>query len=262
MRKRLALSVMLLALTVSGYGETFHEKFDRTVTLAPGSKLSLDNVNGGVVVRTWNRPEVRIEADKSISGAYDAEGVKKRFATIAIDVRTSTGGVAIRTVAPDQASSIFQWIAGAGADYSVKYVLTIPARTDLNLETVNGGMDVDGVSGMIQIGTTNGGIVVRNASGLVNAETTNGSIRVQLPHPTPNAPMSFETTNGAVSVELPSSYRGNVNLRTTNGSVRSDLPVTTTRAGKNYLDGSINGGGPALKVQTTNGSIAIVRAGS
>ncbi|MEO8215948.1 MAG: DUF4097 family beta strand repeat-containing protein [Acidobacteriota bacterium] len=262
MRKRLGFIIFMLAMTMSVYAETFHEKFDRTVDLAPGSRLSIANVNGGVVVRTWNRPQVRIEADKSISGAFDADGVKKRLEAIVIEVKSSQNGLAVRTVAPEAGNSLIQWIAGSGTEYNVKYVLTIPERMDLNLQTVNGGMDVDGVSGMLQIETTNGGITVRNAAGMVNAETTNGSIRVQLPRPSADSSMSFETTNGAVSVELPASYRGNIKLRTTNGSIRSDLPVATSRAGKNYMDGSINGGGPTLKIQTTNGSIAIVRSGS
>ncbi len=46
--------------------------------------------------------------------------------------------------------------------------------------------------------------------------------------------------------------------RTTNGSVRTDFPITvqgTLR--KNRLDGEINGGGAALELRTTNGSIRI-----
>src|SRR5438270_222263 len=49
-----------------------------------------------------------------------------------------------------------------------------------------------------------------------------------------------------------------IDAANTNGSIESDLPITTSGAqNKHSLHGTMNGGGPELRLRTTNGSIHI-----
>ncbi len=92
--------------------------------------------------------------------------------------------------------------------------------------------------------------------GSVDAETTNGSISVALAQHN-GQDMKCETTNGSVRIALPGNYKGNVVAETTNGRIHTNFPVTSTSWSKRSLNGTINGGGPLLELETTNGSIHI-----
>jgi DUF4097 and DUF4098 domain-containing protein YvlB len=62
---------------------------------------------------------------------------------------------------------------------------------------------------------------------------------------------------------VPATFRANLDASTTNGSIRSDLPVTVSgQINRRSLRGALNGGGPELELETTNGSIQILKGGA
>jgi DUF4097 and DUF4098 domain-containing protein YvlB len=68
----------------------------------------------------------------------------------------------------------------------------------------------------------------------------------------------LETTNGGIHARLPRTLAARIDAANTNGSIESDLPVTTSGSqNKHSLHGTTNGGGPELRLRTTNGSIHI-----
>jgi DUF4097 and DUF4098 domain-containing protein YvlB len=139
----------------------------------------------------------------------------------------------------------------------VTYEVTVPRSMSLDLENTNGAIEVADVRGSHKLYTTNGHIELARCAGDVAAETTNGGIKAELLDVTPGKRVSLETTNGRISLAAPPTLAAELDAATTNGSVDTDLPVTTTRTGKHSLRGMINGGGPSLRLRTTNGSIEI-----
>ncbi|HET9210871.1 MAG TPA: DUF4097 family beta strand repeat-containing protein, partial [Thermoanaerobaculia bacterium] len=94
------------------------------------------------------------------------------------------------------------------------------------------------------------------SEGAVKAESSNGGIDAELARLS-GKDLSFETSNGGVSLRLPRGARFTVDAETSNGSVRSDFPVAGERPGKHSLQGPVNGGGPKLRVRTSNGGVRI-----
>jgi hypothetical protein len=63
-----------------------------------------------------------------------------------------------------------------------------------------------------------------------------------------------------IQVTLPENVRADLEANTTNGSVTSELPLSLQgEISKRRMEGKINGGGPLLKLRTTNGGISIVK---
>jgi DUF4097 and DUF4098 domain-containing protein YvlB len=209
-------------------------------------------------VQSWDRNEIRVEAEKTVDGSGDA--AKSAIKEIKVDVREEGDSLRIRTVMPkDHDGGFLSWLAGNNVDASVRYTITVPRRTNLDLETVNGRIGVNGIDGVMELETTNGKIEIAKCSGRVNAETTNGGILAQLATTSPGK-MELETTNGSVKLELPASFRANLDAETTNGSIKSDFPITVQGTiERNSLNGAMNGGGETLRIHTTNGSISIVK---
>jgi hypothetical protein len=163
---------------------------------------------------------------------------------------------------------------------AVDLEIQVPARTNLELSTVNDGdIKVDGVDGEIEVGNVNGSITLTSVSGSILAHTVNGKLSAKLLHVTPQKPMAFTSLNGAVDITLPAMVKANLKLRSDNGAVYTDFELKamsqpssvvedTRHSGGRYrvevnkvIYGALNGGGPDFEMRTFNGNI-YVRKGS
>lgn len=243
----------MFAATASA--DRLQESFDRILEVRAGTPVSIDNVNGRIIVTTWDQPRVRIHA---VRKAEAREALDK----LTVDVRQTGDGVLIETRMPRRDNGgFFDMLFGNDGNASVDYDVTIPRASDLKVENTNGGITASDVSGTINLATTNGRIEALRCSGTINAGTTNGSIKAELVAVASGKPMKFETTNGSISLAVPPSFAADVEAETTNGSIRTDLPVTTKSFSRRELRGTINGGGAQLGLYTTNGSIEVRSTG-
>jgi hypothetical protein len=221
----------------------------REYTLAgTGGVLHMDaNPNGSVRVTAWDKSEVRVVAKVEAHGKSlaDAEA-------IAQEVKVETGSRDVRSTGPHNLVGHRNW--------SVSYEVWAPAATDLRLRTTNGGLSVEGISGVFDIETTNGGIDLKGVAGDVRAETTNGGITIALAGSTWNGTgIRAETTNGGIRLIVPEGFSAMLEAETTNGGIDVDFPVTIQgRLGKD-LHAKLGDGGPVIHLETTNGSVSIRR---
>jgi hypothetical protein len=277
-RRFIAPGVLLLAGALvrvprAAQAATLTESFDKTFALSSGGKLAVGNTNGAITMEVWDRDEVRVEAVKRVKAATE-DRARHLMSELQIEVVPAPGSLRVSTRTP-QDQGFFSWLFGGGGEAQVEYHLHMPRRVALSVETVNGsvilsgaegntrlrstngGLRVTGAHGLLDLETTNGGIYVHQSAGGVRAGTTNGSIDVELTQVSDR--VELESTNGGLTVRVPRDLHATVDAGTTNGSVHSDLPVATTAASsKRHLRGSINGGGPELRLSTTNGSIHVV----
>jgi hypothetical protein len=269
----LAGALAAAAAAMPAAAATVEERFDQTFPLAAGGTLRIGNTNGAITVEAWDRDEARVEALKEVRGRTDAEA-RDTMRRLQIVATPGTGSLRIDTRYPSNGGGFLDWLFGGSVHAKVTYRLHVPRRLQLTARSVNGGvtltgtrgkavlattngtLTVAGVDGPLELETTNGNIAVRQAAGAVRAETTNGSVEAELSRL--DGTLSLESTNGTLTVRLPSGVRATLDAETTNGSVRSDLPVTATATSSRHLRGAINGGGPQLKLSTTNGGIRIL----
>ena len=141
---------------------------------------------------------------------------------------------------------------------SVTYEVVVPRSMNLQIENTNGAIEASDVSGSHRVETTNGHIRLARCAGDLDAETTNGGIEAELTSVTAGHVVRLETTNGGINARLPRKLAASLDASTTNGGIESDLPVASRgKLDKHSLRGTINGGGPDLRMRTTNGSIHI-----
>jgi DUF4097 and DUF4098 domain-containing protein YvlB len=153
---------------------------------------------------------------------------------------------------------------------SCDVTVEVPARSNLNLSTVNNGaIHVEGVDGELEIANVN----LSRVGGSVVAHTTNGEVKVSMLRVTPGKPMAFTTLNGDVDITLPASTKANLRLRSDNGQLFTDFDfaaqaaeVQETREGGRsmkeigkFIGGAINGGGPVFELRSFNGDVYVRR---
>lgn len=252
---RTTLAMTLAMATIAGIAaaDSLEETIDRTLPFAAGSRLEVANTNGSIEISVWERDEVRIRAEKRVRTRHD-EDLRELIQELKVIIEETPGGVRVDTEHPRRDGD--WW--GRGVSSSVDYRIQVPRLSDLNLETVNGKVTVDGVHGDLTLGSTNGGITVEDSGGRVDARTTNGGIDVELQQVDDGEDMSFRSTNGGITLALPGDARASVEARTTNGGIHTDFPVTVQGSfNKKRLEGEINGGGGRIELRTTNGGIKI-----
>ena len=145
-------------------------------------------------------------------------------------------------------------------DVAVRFTVQLPRNVHIDASTVNGGLEIDGVSAPVQAATVNGRIAVNTSTGPVQATTINGSIEANMQTLT-SGDVRLTTVNGSVSAGLPTNINANIDAETVNGRVETDFPVKIVgKISPRHLRGTIGTGGATLKLVTVNGSITLHEA--
>ena len=216
---------------------------------APGGVLTVDGgPNGGIDVEGWDRNEIHVVAKVQTWDRDDDDPE-----SIAAEIEIEAGA----TISADGPRSRGRGRRDAG--WSVSYRLMVPNRSDLDLETVNGGIGITGVNGSINFSATNGGIDLVGVGGDVRGRTTNGGIDVDLEgEQWDGSGLDVETTNGGVVISVPRDFRADLTTGTVNGGLDLDFPVTIQgRINRRRITTELNGGGPTIRAVTTNGGVTI-----
>ena len=140
---------------------------------------------------------------------------------------------------------------------SVDFDVKVPAGVHLVARSVHGGIDVDGVSGPIDLHTVDGGIAIRSATS-ARARTVNGSVTATFSKPDLDSDCELETVNGQVQVTLPAAANAELVASTLNGEIKVGFPFTGA-TDRRSTHGAIGHGGRELRLRTINGTIEVSR---
>lgn len=265
---------------------------DQTVDVAKGTRLVLSNNAGEVVVRSWDREQVRVQAAHSDR--------------ITVDVATADNTLRIRSRAArgpaslvDYQVTVPRWMAvnlsgtyleaaieGTSAEVTVESVhgniRVVGGSGNVNLRSVEGIITVDKAAGKLQATTINEGIRLTNISGDVSAETTNGDILIEnaqttsLDVSTVNGDVTFNGTmrdggsyrltthGGDIRVGLGGAPNATVFVRTFQGDFTADFPIQlpegqSAREGSKRFNFTLGSGSARIELQSFNGDILVAR---
>ena len=148
-------------------------------------------------------------------------------------------------------------------DVSVHFTVHVAKGVKVDMNTVNGSVDVQGATASVDAETVNGRVEVATASGPVTARTVNGEVRASIAHlAKSDEPLELESTNGSVELEAPADLSADVDAETTNGGIETDFPLTISKGlvGK-HVHGTVGQGGRRVELHTTNGSVRLRKLG-
>jgi hypothetical protein len=143
-------------------------------------------------------------------------------------------------------------------DIEVEFTVRLPRGVNIDVGTVNGSVDVRGVSGEVNASSVNGGVDAISDGGPVTASTVNGSIRASM-RTLGRGDLEFSTVNGSITVELPEQLDADLRMTTVNGTLSSrDFPLTVTgRFSPQNMRATIGRGGTRLSFSTVNGNVEL-----
>lgn len=247
------LAVGLVA--ASGCGLPFmlnaeaREQWKKTYTLAQGGSFEVHNTNGRIEIRVADGDTVDVVADKVVRAGSDedAKNALKR-----LDIT--------ETVSPDRVRlDVDTHSFGMHINQSqhVDFVVKLPKWAAVTLVSTNGDIDVANIGGKFSVDTTNGRVQAEGLTNTARVESTNGAITLDFAK-LGDGGVTCETTNGKIEVIIPRDSKAQLSARVTNGAIStSDLNLSATEQSRRRVEGAIGGGGPAIRLETTNGLITV-----
>lgn len=207
--------------------------------------------NGGVHVRAHDGRDVVVRA--RIQTHARGEDAARAMAR---GIRVNTGGT-VQATGPET--------SGRNQGWSVSYEILVPARTDLDVRTHNGPISVERLAGDIRLRAQNGPIRLRELSGDVHARAQNGPINVRLAgRRWSGQGLDAETVNGPITVQMPRGYAAHLESGTVHGPIQVPGHMRPARqegrrrwSPGGRISTDLNGGGPTIRVVTTNGPVSI-----
>lgn len=255
MPRLLPILPLLLAVTAcdivhSEFTEQATAEWRKTYELQPGGRVEVRNVNGQIAVEPAAGQTVEVIAVKRARGG-SPELAREALDRIEIVEDVSPDSIRLETRYP-RASGLFQ--RGGG---EVRYTVKVPASSNTRFVTVNGGIEVMGLEGAVEAETTNGGIRGRDIGGPVKASTTNGGVDMEVTR-VADGGVALSCTNGGIRLRLPRDARASISASVTNGGIDADgLNLETSESSRRRLEARLNGGGPSIRLEGTNGGIRI-----
>ncbi|HVS16864.1 MAG TPA: DUF4097 family beta strand repeat-containing protein [Thermoanaerobaculia bacterium] len=180
-----------------------------------------------------------------------------------VDVRTSGGSIAVddiegSVVAKTSGGSIRVGAVTGDAEVATSGgSITVGAAQGRVRATTSGG-SITIESGAEVIARTSGGsIEVREVRGAIDASTSGGTVRAYLSEQ-PAADCRLSSSGGSVDVVLAEDLALALDAEASGGRVSTDLPVEVTGTlSSTRLRGSLNGGGPELRLRSSGGGVRI-----
>jgi hypothetical protein len=251
-RRVVALALVAVAtcgLTSFGRADVV-QKFTQDHPLDRGGALVLRNVNGAIEIRSWDRPEVRIEVEKRARTAEEMELID-----LTIDPKPKR--IAVQVKLPQRRTGWFR--RGSTIRAEVLFTVLVPAEIGLvDVAGVNSGIAIDGVRGEVRASTVNGAIRAGGLESDAKLTTVNGAIEARFAALSANRQLEFSTVNGSVETMLPADAGAALRASSVNGRIQCDFPLTLSgKIDQRDLRATIGEGGATIRASTVNGGIRI-----
>ena len=216
----------------------------RTYTIAPDGEIAIENRNGSIEVTSSDAPQLEVAISRQAEARSDeaAQVLLKQ-----IDIREESGPARVR----------LETVAPADGSFRVNYTVRAPRSLSTVLKTENGRLVVAGMAGSVRMTGSNSAIDGKGLSGGVQASTINGPIHVELA--SIGGEISLVSINGPVRLVVPATAKANFSARSLNGRIATTgltFENLDQKSGRE-MQARLNGGGPRVRLETTNGPISI-----
>lgn len=176
--------------------------------LEPNTNCIIENTQGNITIKSWNKNEFRIEATKR--GTQDA--------VTQTDIKTACrqNNLVIRTTTEN-----------SQANCQVNYVLLVPKTTTITCaKTDDGTIEIRNCSQPITAQTYTGSIKLYDICNSAHVSTQTGSIFIQAYQLKPEHTLLAVTQTGSIHLEVPEKTTAHVYAETQSGKITTNCPVT------------------------------------
>lgn len=239
-----ACDVMVSSMNAQGRAG---DEWARSYPITADGTLEIVNGNGEVDVTAGDVSQIEVKVERTAKASTD-DLAREYLAKVEIAEEVSPNRVRLETRTPPRINR--SWA-------ELKYHVIVPETISVSVRNTNGTVVIAGISGDVRAETTNGGVKGRDLSGRVEATSTNGGVVLDLKAISPGG-VRAETTNGGIELQVPADAKADVKASVVNGGISlTGLSLEGGERTRRRVEGRLNGGGPRVEVDTTNGGVRI-----
>ena len=264
------------------------ERDEKHFSVAGKPDVTLKTFDGSIEIRPWDKPDVQVVVEKR---GRDKDDV----AEIEVNATQTGDHVEVTVTEPQHRGGGFS--IHFNNFRSAKLIVSLPASSDVTARSGDGSIDIERVTGRVQLRSGDGSINGRLLGGDVNAHTGDGAIKLDgvngaldvdtgdgritvagrltsvrarsgdgsvtiraEPGSAPSGDWDIVTGDGSVTLEVPDGFGAELDAHTGDGGIQmQDVTLSNVSGtiGKHTVRGRLGSGGPALRVRTGDGSITV-----
>ena len=265
------------------------ERDEKQFSVTGRPDVVLSTFDGSIEIRPWDKNEVQVVVEKRGRDKQDVDQ---------IEVKATQDGNHLEIAVTEPHNR-----GGFNLDFnnhrSAKLFVSLPATSDVSARSGDGSIDIEKISGKLQLRSGDGSIDGRMLSGAVNANTGDGSIKLadikgdlnattgdgritlngQLtgvharsgdgsvvieaePGSVAEGDWDITTGDGSITLAVPDGFGAEIDAHTGDGGIRmEDLSLSNVsgKIGRNSVRGTLGAGGKSVRVRTGDGSITLRR---
>jgi len=254
-------------------------------------EVVLGTFDGSIEIRPWDKPDVEVVVEKR---GRDKDDV----AAIVVQATQNGNRVEVTVTEPKNSGGGFN--IHFNNYRSAKLIVSVPGTSDVSARSGDGSIDIEHVTGQLQLRSGDGSIRGRSLAGDVNAHTgdgsikldgVNGTLRVDTgdgsitlagtltsvharsgdgsvtihadPGSMPSEDWDITTGDGSMTFAVPEGFAAELDAHTGDGGIRMEdisLSNVTGKIGRNTLRGRLGAGGRSVRLRTGDGSITLKRS--
>jgi DUF4097 and DUF4098 domain-containing protein YvlB len=267
------------------------QQTDTVIPVSAGARLDVELMRGALVVRSWDRQEVRVVSSNGTVDVRRTNGLVKVRPDIGADMQGHGNPMMHHdleiTVPRDmsiEAGGTFLSadLEGVGGEVRLEttngHLRVRGGRTFIQLHTVQGAVELEGAEGRVELHATNGPVTATDIAGDVQASAINGHVALRsvrsgsVEASTVNGGIEytgaierggryvFDSHAGDISVAIPASAGVALTASTFGGSFDSAFPVTLEKMeGGQTLSFTLGDGSAHMELTSFSGTIRLRR---
>jgi DUF4097 and DUF4098 domain-containing protein YvlB len=274
-------------LQITGLAQ-FVDREEKRFTVSGKPSVSVSTFDGSIDIRASDRQEVLVTIERHASSKEEADRME-------IHADQSGDRIVVDVRMPKTAH-----VFGLNRSASARLIVTVPSSSDVEAHSGDGSIDIERVTGTLDLRSGDGAVDGRNLGGSVKVHTGDGSIKLvgvtgALDADTGDGSINAEgkfssvrarsgdgsvtiraaagstasdewtisTGDGSVLLEVPEGFGGELDAHTGDGGIDvRDIMVSnvTGRISRDTVRGRLGNGGAAVKLRTGDGTITLRRS--
>ena len=232
--------LMIWGVVFAAIEDTVKETFEvgEDGTLRVDTELGSIEVNG----KKGKTVDIEITQVVKVRSEEDAKEILDAF-----DIKISQDGKDIVVIAKFE-DAAWDLLKRTRRKLKVHFVITVPAKYNVDLKTSGGSISVDDLKGQVNSETSGGSLKFGSILGPVNGRTSGGSIRLN----SCSGDVNVSTSGGGIDI---GEVGGKVNARTSGGSIKIKKASGTVLARSSGGSISVEEVMGAIEAETAGGSI-------
>ena len=225
--------------------QSARDEITRSVTLTPGATVRIGSINGPVTIETIAGDTAQIHLIRSAHSQSELSNGR-------VEITESSSELSIMGIKNR---------SNGRSSVTHSLELRLPRSVSLDIQGVNGAVDVGEIEGKINLKGINGRVELERATSSSILSGINGSVDVTLVQISPEG-LDVRGINGGVEIRIIDRVDANLKIRGINGSISTELSNLTIqgKVSSDSLTGIIGSGGPLISVSGVNGRVRIVPA--